>query len=234
MGITPSREDFVALEGYAKKSEEERRAIIQNAGMEITDNDKEIAQFLGSEDEILGCFIRGIIMICLRHFNNQRTKEFNEYIEDYKTASNDIIQQKTLEMNEWARLKEKQWNIKEEYYFKNTSIKVHQIQTELGVVDNEDRIRIEKQEKEKIMNECRKKTMNNLDEDSDENNDIIQHTWEIESNTPSEESWNEGKMNQKYHVYNKASHQSTENTNNTSGMQVKTKNRNLQNQETNH
>ncbi|GBC36380.2 hypothetical protein GLOIN_2v1785279 [Rhizophagus irregularis DAOM 181602=DAOM 197198] len=102
MGITPSREDFVTLEGYAKKSKEERRAIIQNAGMEITDNDKEIAQFLGPEDEILGCFIRGIITICLRHFNNQRTKEFNEYIEDYKTAINDMIQQKTLEMNEWA------------------------------------------------------------------------------------------------------------------------------------
>ncbi|UZO17704.1 uncharacterized protein OCT59_009045 [Rhizophagus irregularis] len=227
MGITPSREDFVALEGYAKKSEEERRAIIQNAGMEITDNDKEIAQFLGSEDEILGCFIRGIITICLRHFNNQRTKEFNEYIEDYKTATNDMIQQKTVEMNEWARLKEEQWNIKEEYYFKNTSIKAHQIQTELGAVDNEDRIRIEKQEKEKIMNECRKITMNNLDEDSDKDEEIIQHTWEIESNTPSEESWDEGKMNQKYHVYNNASHQTNENTNNTSRMQVENKNRNF-------
>ncbi|PKK59542.1 hypothetical protein RhiirC2_794694 [Rhizophagus irregularis] len=68
MGITPSREDFVALEGYAKKSEEEHREIIQNAGIEITENDKEIAQFL----------------------------------EDYKTATNDMIQQKTLEMNEWA------------------------------------------------------------------------------------------------------------------------------------
>ncbi|POG54475.1 hypothetical protein GLOIN_2v1827431 [Rhizophagus irregularis DAOM 181602=DAOM 197198] len=149
MGITPSREDFVALEGYAKKSEEERRAIIQNAGMEITDNDKEIAQFLGSEDEIL------------------------------------------------------------------------------GAVDNEDRIRIEKQEKEKIMNECRKITMNNLDEDSDKDEEIIQHTWEIESNTPSEESWDEGKMNQKYHVYNNASHQTNENTNNTSRMQVENKNRNF-------
>ncbi|PKK57806.1 hypothetical protein RhiirC2_797370, partial [Rhizophagus irregularis] len=120
-----------------------------------------------------------------------------------------------------------QWNIKEEYYFKNTSIKAHQIQTELGTVDNEDRKRIEKQEKEKIMKECKQKTMTNLDEDSDEDNDINQHTWEIESNTPSEESWDEGKMNQKYHVYNKASHQSTKNTNNISGMQAEIKNRNF-------
>ncbi|UZO11194.1 uncharacterized protein OCT59_002766 [Rhizophagus irregularis] len=77
------------------------------------------------------------------------------------------------------------------------------------------------------MNECRKKTMNNLDEDSDEDNDKFQHTWELESNTPSEESWDEGKMNQIYHVYNKASHQTNENTNNTSRMQVENKNRNF-------
>uniref|UniRef100_U9UFH7 Uncharacterized protein n=1 Tax=Rhizophagus irregularis (strain DAOM 181602 / DAOM 197198 / MUCL 43194) TaxID=747089 RepID=U9UFH7_RHIID len=63
MGITPLKEDFAALEGYANKTDEERKAIISSAGMEITTIDKNIAQFLGSEDETLGAFIRGIITI---------------------------------------------------------------------------------------------------------------------------------------------------------------------------
>ncbi|PKY54223.1 hypothetical protein RhiirA4_426625 [Rhizophagus irregularis] len=230
MGITPSREDFVALEGYAQKSDEERRAILQSAGMEITDEDNQIAKFLGTEDEVLGCFIRGIIKTCIHLFNAQRTKEFNTYIEEYKTATNEMLQQKSLEINEWTRLKEEDWNRKEEYYFRHTNIKAHQIQTELGSVDTEDKEKMKEQQRLLKLEECRKKygTSSDTDESISENAE-----WDNESFTSSDEHNLDERMQKQYYQFNKSSHHQEDNTpGNTNGksrMQDETKNGNFQN-----
>ncbi|PKB91837.1 hypothetical protein RhiirA5_387969, partial [Rhizophagus irregularis] len=132
MGITPSREKFIALEGYAQKSDEERKTILTNAGMEETQIDKDLAEFLGSEDVYLGCFIRGIITICIDEHNNIRNQEFTRYMEEYKNVNNEMLEQKHIEMNEQIRMMEENWKLKEEYYFKNSTMKKHQIVTELG------------------------------------------------------------------------------------------------------
>ncbi|PKB97859.1 hypothetical protein RhiirA5_384364 [Rhizophagus irregularis] len=170
--------------------------------MEITEEDKQIAFFLGSDNEILGCFIRGLITICIEKFNAQRTKEFNQYIDEYKTTSNEMLAQKHFEMNEWIRLKEEDWHKKEEYYFKNTSIKAHQIQTELGTVDQEDRERIKR---EKTMEKCRQSLGNTLEEDS-ETEELLGRTWDNRSNTSSDDGSSINKtMINRYNSYNKAS-----------------------------
>ncbi|RGB33436.1 hypothetical protein C1646_761737 [Rhizophagus diaphanus] len=57
MGIAPSVEDFKALEGYTQQDEEIKKQILMHAGMEITEQDKTIANFLGSNDVMLGTFI---------------------------------------------------------------------------------------------------------------------------------------------------------------------------------
>jgi len=64
MGITPSREDFSSLEGYAGKSTEQHIEILKAAGIDINEQDREIATFLNT-DEATGAFIRGIITVYL-------------------------------------------------------------------------------------------------------------------------------------------------------------------------
>ncbi|PKK55576.1 hypothetical protein RhiirC2_802035, partial [Rhizophagus irregularis] len=89
MSIAPSVERFIALEGYATKSEEERLEIIKNAGLEITEYDATISKFLGLDNPIFRAFIRGIITICIDINNIERNKEFNKHIEEFKQISND-------------------------------------------------------------------------------------------------------------------------------------------------
>ncbi|CAB4418814.1 unnamed protein product [Rhizophagus irregularis] len=233
MGITISREDFVALEGYAQKSDEERREILQNAGMELTEEDTQIAKFLGTNDTVLGCFIRGIIKTCLHLFNAQRTKEFNTYIEEYKTATNEMLQQKSLEINEWTRLKEEEWNRKEEYYFWHTNIKKHQIQIEVGTVDTEDKEKMEEQQRLLRREQCRKQL--ELSPASLDTSEVISLNaeWKNASATSGDESENETKMSREYYKINKTLHPQGNitpiNTNEKSQMQEENENRNFQN-----
>ncbi|PKC53116.1 hypothetical protein RhiirA1_479984 [Rhizophagus irregularis] len=203
MGITPLKEDFAALEGYANKTDEERKAIISSAGMEITTIDKNIAQFLGSEDETLGAFIRGIITICIDLNNTNRNKDFEKYIEEYRNSNNEMLKQMHTEMNETIRQKEEQWKLKEEYYFKNTTIKAHQIQTELSTVDSEDRIRIEKLKK------CKEMVEKDYEKSDDSNESNL---WEITSNTSSDDLNIEEQLKMRYQNFNNTSHPHKSNT----------------------
>ncbi|PKY55305.1 hypothetical protein RhiirA4_503926 [Rhizophagus irregularis] len=205
MGITPSKEDFIALEGYANKTDEERKTILSNAGMEINAIDIDIAEFLGANDETLGAFIRGIITICIDLSNTNRNKEFEKYLEECKNSNNAMLEQMHIEMNETIRLREEQWKLKEEYYFKNTTIKSHQIQTELGTVDLEDKNRIKKYEN------CKKLVMETLpDSDSSEDEKVL--TWETNSNTSSDDEKLDKQLTSRYRSLNKASQQATHNT----------------------
>ncbi|RGB24603.1 hypothetical protein C1646_772824 [Rhizophagus diaphanus] len=71
--------------------------------MELTQQDKGLAIFLGAKDAYLGCFIRGIIMICIDKNNAARNEKFNKYLEEYKNYTNEILQQRHTEMNEQMR-----------------------------------------------------------------------------------------------------------------------------------
>ncbi|PKB96287.1 hypothetical protein RhiirA5_435088 [Rhizophagus irregularis] len=217
MGITPSREKFIALEGYAQKSDEERKTILTNAGMETTQIDKDLAEFLGSEDAYLGCFIRGIITICIDEHNNIRNQEFTRYIEEYKNVNNEMLEQKHMEMNEQVRMMEENWKLKEEYYFKNSTMKKHQIVTELGLVDQED--------KEKLVkyNKCKDMIEKDLEASDDSNEGQL---WETNSDTTSDNSDFNQSMTRRYSIFNKNSHPSTNDTPHNT-------NRNSQMQETN-
>ncbi|PKK63306.1 hypothetical protein RhiirC2_812975 [Rhizophagus irregularis] len=144
MGIAPSVERFVALEGYATKSEEERLEIIKNAGLEITEYDATISKFLGLDNPVFGAFIRGIITICIDINNVERNEEFNKHIEEFKQISNDMLEGKQREMNELAMKMHEDWRKKEAYYFGNTNEKKHLIRMEHGTLDIED--------KEKMLN----------------------------------------------------------------------------------
>ncbi|PKY51901.1 hypothetical protein RhiirA4_469210 [Rhizophagus irregularis] len=208
MGITPSKVDFIALEGYANKSDEERMNILTNAGMEITAIDNDIASFLGAEDEKLGAFIRGIITICIDLSNTNRNKEFKKYLDECKNLNNAILEQMHTEMNETIRMREEQWKLKEEYYFKNTTTKAHQIQIEVGAVDKEDRDRI----KDHKYNKCKEMIMGTLpDSDSSEDEKVL--TWETNSNTSSDDGKKLDKLQRKrYRSLHQASQQALNNT----------------------
>jgi hypothetical protein len=56
MGIAPSKDTFKSLEGYARKHKEERRKILEKAGIEINEHNRKIAMFL-QMDEVAGGFI---------------------------------------------------------------------------------------------------------------------------------------------------------------------------------
>ncbi|GBC19332.1 uncharacterized protein OCT59_024650 [Rhizophagus irregularis] len=223
MGITPSREKFIALEGYAQKSVEERNTILTNAGMEITQTDKDLAEFLGAEDVTLGCFIRGIITICIDEHNNIRNQEFTRYMEEYKNVNNEMLEQKHIEMNEQIRMMEENWKLKEEYYFKNSTMKKHQIVTELGSVDQEDKEKLDK------YNKCKDMIEKDLEASDDSNEGQL---WETNSDTTSDTSDFNQSMTRRYNIYNKSSHLSTNdtphNTNRNSQMQETIKNGNSQ------
>ncbi|PKY21656.1 hypothetical protein RhiirB3_435317 [Rhizophagus irregularis] len=223
MGITPSREKFIALEGYAQKSDKERKTILTNAGMEITQIDQDLAEFLGSEDVYLGCFIRGIIMICIDEHNNIRNQEFTRYMEEYKNVNNEMLEQKHIEMNEQIRMMEENWKLKEEYYFKNSTMKKHQIVTELGSVDQEDKEKLDK------YNKCKDMIEKDLEASDDSNEGQL---WETNSDTTSDNSDFNQSMTRRYSIFNKNSHPSTNdtphNTNKNSQMQETNKNGNSQ------
>uniref|UniRef100_U9V3S3 Uncharacterized protein n=1 Tax=Rhizophagus irregularis (strain DAOM 181602 / DAOM 197198 / MUCL 43194) TaxID=747089 RepID=U9V3S3_RHIID len=217
MGITPSKEKFIALEGYAKKSDEERTDILKNAGMEPTQIDQDLANFLGVEDIKFGCFMRGIIMICIDENNTERNKEFGRYIEEYKNLHNATLEQKHFEMNEQIRIMDENWKLKEEYYFKHTSMKKHQIITELGTVDQDD--------KEK-MKKCKEMVDNHLETTGSASSDELPWEKETNSSTCSDEFNQNENFAKRYQIYNKSSHPTKVNTphstNNNSQMQERT------------
>lgn len=134
MGIAPSVDRFVALEGYATKTEEERKKIITNAGLEITELDATISQFLGLENPVFGTFIRGIITICIDINNDARNKEFNKHIEEFKHISNEMLEGKQRELNDIVLKMSEDWRKKEAYYFGNTNEKKHLIRTEHSTI----------------------------------------------------------------------------------------------------
>ena len=100
MGITPSREDFKSLEGYAGKNTEEHIEILTAAGIEINEQDREIAKFL-STDEATGAFIRGIITVCLEQQMALIDKEKEEYDNQarlYIEANTEALKQEANEL----------------------------------------------------------------------------------------------------------------------------------------
>jgi hypothetical protein len=145
MGITPSREDFKALEGYANQSDDTRIEILRKAGFEIEEQDHEIGKFLGT-NEIFGAFIRGIISKCLEMKTEQINTAVNQYLENERLENKLKMERQTAEMNEILNTMAKEWERKEEYYFGTTDIKQHQITTEHAYVDPEDMERIKKNE----------------------------------------------------------------------------------------
>ncbi|PKK61870.1 hypothetical protein RhiirC2_791195 [Rhizophagus irregularis] len=171
MGIAPSVERFVALEGYATKSEEEWLEIIKNAGLEITKYDATISKFLGLDNPVFGAFIRGIITICIDINNVERNEEFNKHIEEFKQISNDMLEGKQREMNEMVIKMSEEWRKKEAYYFGTTNEKKNLIRTEHGMIDIED--------KEKMLN------YSNLSEEEFKENIRIENENVLSDYTPS-------------------------------------------------
>jgi hypothetical protein len=144
MGITPSRNDFTTLEGYANQTEETRIEILTKAGLQINEKDKEIGDFLGTS-EIFGAFIRGIITKCIEIKTVQLNEEVNIYLENKKYENMKKIEEKSVEMNEIINNMAKKWERKEEYYFGHTTPKDHQIITESGYIDDDDKVRLKKE-----------------------------------------------------------------------------------------
>ncbi|PKC71216.1 hypothetical protein RhiirA1_453781, partial [Rhizophagus irregularis] len=202
MGITPSRERFVALEGYATKSDEERTEIITNAGLEITEQDATIAKFLGLDNPIFGSFIRGIIMICIDENNNARNREFDAHIEEYKRMSNEMLNEKQLEMNEIVMKMTENWKKKEAYYFGNTNEKKHLIRTEHGTIDIED-----KEKMKTYGNMSEKKFLEKIRQENEDN--VLS---DFTPSTPSDTSENEEIEQVFKNRHNKMSHQTLGNT----------------------
>ncbi|RGB38880.1 hypothetical protein C1646_665093 [Rhizophagus diaphanus] len=224
MGVLPSREKFIALEGYVQKNSEERQQIITNAEIELIQQDKDLAIFLGAKDAYLGCFIRVIIMICIDENNAARNEEFNKYLEEYKNYTNEILQQRHTEMNEQMRHMSETWKLREEYYFKNTTIPRHQIQIELGTIDIEDKIRIEEEMMNKH-NSSKKQTRYTLDskETSLSEDEQLWENCSTLSDTSGDEQDINKQMKIRYNNFNKASQprtfNTTQNTNYNSQMQ---------------
>ncbi|UZO08445.1 uncharacterized protein OCT59_028700 [Rhizophagus irregularis] len=185
--------------------------------MEPTQIDQDLANFLGVEDIKFGCFMRGIIMICIDENNTERNKEFGRYIEEYKNLHNATLEQKHFEMNEQIRIMDENWKLKEEYYFKHTSMKKHQIITELGTVDQDD--------KEK-MKKCKEMVDNHLETTGSASSDELPWEKETNSSTCSDEFNQNENFAKRYQIYNKSSHPTKVNTphstNNNSQMQERT------------
>jgi hypothetical protein len=137
MGISPSREDFTTLEGYANQTDEARIDILTKAGITLESQDHEIGNFLGT-NEVFGAFIRGIITKCLELKTQQINGEVNIYLESVKNENIKKLDEKTAEMNEILNNMAKKWEKKEEYYFRTTKPKDHLLITETNYIEEDD------------------------------------------------------------------------------------------------
>src|SRR5438034_6944723 len=108
MGITPSREDFKSLEGYAGKNMEEHIEILTAESIKINEQDSEIAKFL-STDVATGAFIRGIITVCLEQqmiLLNKEKEEYDNQARQYIEANTEALKK---EANEYINQKQEEF-----------------------------------------------------------------------------------------------------------------------------
>ncbi|GES80782.1 RNA-directed DNA polymerase from mobile element jockey-like [Rhizophagus clarus] len=135
MGITISREEVKALEGFGKLQQEERVALLTERGMNIEDRDREIGEFLGT-DEVTGTLIRGLITLGADKQRELTVKEANQYIKTIQEMHNELTNER---MSQYMEDK-KRWEEHMKYYYHTTSPKTHNLITEVGTSDIEDRI----------------------------------------------------------------------------------------------
>ncbi|GES91124.1 hypothetical protein GLOIN_2v1824527 [Rhizophagus clarus] len=133
MGITISREEVKALEGFGKLQQEERVALLTERGMKIEDRDWEIGEFLGT-DEVTGTLIRGLITLGADKQRELMVNEANQYIKTIQEMHNELTNERMLQYME----DKKRWEEHMKYYYHTTSPKTHNLITEVGIPDIED------------------------------------------------------------------------------------------------
>ncbi|GBC10199.1 hypothetical protein RclHR1_09420007, partial [Rhizophagus clarus] len=133
MGITISREEVKALEGFRKLQQEERVALLTERGMKIEDRDWEIGEFLGT-DEVTGTLIRGLITLEADKQRELTVNEANQYIKTIQEMHNELTNERMLQYME----DKKRWEKHMKYYYHTTSPKTHNLITEVGTPDIED------------------------------------------------------------------------------------------------
>ncbi|GBC01449.1 hypothetical protein RclHR1_00420011 [Rhizophagus clarus] len=133
MGITILREEVKALEGFGKLQQEERAALLIERGMEIEERDREIGEFLGT-DEVTRALIRGLITLGADKQWELTVNEANQYIKTIQDTHNELTNERMVKYME----DKKRWEEHMKYYYHTTSPKTHNLITEVGMTDIED------------------------------------------------------------------------------------------------
>jgi hypothetical protein len=132
MGITPSKDSFKQLEGYANKSNDERNEILTRAGLQLGKQDKEIAEFLNT-DIIFGGFIGGIITVCLVIQANEHQQQWQtqEQIIRQEAANyySQTIEKLQIQLNNINKIMVENEN----NYYSKINPKAHVVYSEKGV-----------------------------------------------------------------------------------------------------
>ncbi|GES87658.1 hypothetical protein GLOIN_2v1824527 [Rhizophagus clarus] len=103
--------------------------------MKIEDRDREIGEFLGT-DEMTGTLIRGLITLGADKQRELTVNEANQYIKTIQEMHNELTNER---MSQYMEDK-KRWEEHMKYYYHTTSPKTHNLITEVGTPDIEDRI----------------------------------------------------------------------------------------------